>query len=127
VRWCLDPSRIAGFENDQLIDLVSPNRKSRGLRQRLHVIQELAVNSIGCEMGEGAAFEAKIMVDGLREIRRAIKSTDYQIQDVCRRFRNINICSTIPGFVRRSPGVGGDRNPFRLKTGNRCSRWPVWT
>jgi transposase len=34
VRWCLDPSRIAGFEKDQFIDLVSPNRKSKAGRDR---------------------------------------------------------------------------------------------
>ena len=117
VRWCLDPSRIAGFENDQFIDLVSPNRKSRALRQRLHAIQELAVDSIGCEMGEGAAFEAKIMVDGLREIRMAIKSTDYQIQDICRPFPEYKYLLTIPGF---GPDVsakvlGAIGNPFRFE------------
>lgn len=117
VRWCLDPSRIAGFENDQFIDLVSPNRKSRALRQRLQAIQELAVDSIGCEMGEGAAFEAKIMVDGLREIRMALKSTDYQIQDICRPFPEYKYLLTIPGF---GPDVsakvlGAIGNPFRFK------------
>ena len=117
VRWCLDPSRIAGFENDQFIDLVSPNRKSRALRQRLQAIQELAVDSIGCEMGEGAAFEAKIMVDGLREIRMALKSTDYKIQDICRPFPEYQYLLTIPGF---GPDVsakvlGAIGNPFRFK------------
>ena len=61
VRWCLDPSRIAGFENNQFRDLVSPNRKSRALHQRLQAIQELAMDSVGCPMGEGAAFEAKVL------------------------------------------------------------------
>jgi transposase len=117
VRWCLDPSRIAGFENDQFIDLVSPKRKSRALRQRLQAIQGLAVDSIGCEMGEGAAFEAKVLVEGLREIRMAIKSTDYQIQDICRPFPEYKYLLTIPGF---GPDVsakvlGAIGNPFRFK------------
>jgi transposase len=117
IRWCLDPSRIAGFENDQFIDLVSPNRKSRGLRQRLQAIQELAVDSIGCEMGEGAAFEAKIMVEGLRQIREAIKSTEDQMEEICRQFPEYEYLLTIPGF---GPDVsakvlGALGNPFRFE------------
>jgi transposase len=86
VRWCLDPSRIAGFEKDQFRELVSPNRKSRALSQRLRAIQELAMDSVGCPMGEGAAFEAQVLVEGLRQIRKAIKSTEDQIQAICRPF-----------------------------------------
>ena len=117
VRWCLDPSRIAGFEKDQFIELVSPNRKSRALRQRLQAIQELAMDSVGCPMGEGAAFEAKVLVEGLREIRMAIKSTDYQIQDICRPFPEYKYLLTIPGF---GPDVsakvlGALGNPFRFE------------
>jgi transposase len=117
VRWCLAPSRIAGFENDQFIDLVSPNRKSRGLRQRLQAIQELAVDSIGCEMGEGAVFEAKIMVEGLRQIREALKSTEDQIEEICRQFPEYEYLLTIPGF---GPDVsakvlGALGNPFRFE------------
>jgi transposase len=52
VRWCLDPSRIAGFENDQFMTMVAPGRGSEGKRRRLEVIQELAVASIGCQVGE---------------------------------------------------------------------------
>jgi transposase len=117
VRWCLDPSRIAGFEKDQFIELVSPNRKSRALRQRLQAIQELAVESVGCEMGEGANFEAQVLVEGVRGIRMAIKSTDYHIQDVCRSFPEYQYLLTIPGF---GPDVsakvlGAIGNPFRFE------------
>jgi transposase len=117
VRWCLDPSRIAGFEKDQFRELVSPNRKSRALGQRLQAIQELAMDSVGCPMGEGAAFEAKVLVEGLGEIRMAIKSTDYQIQDICRLFPEYKYLLTIPGF---GPDVsakvlGAIGNPFRFE------------
>ena len=117
VRWCLDPSRIAGFENDQFIDLVSPNRKSRALHQRLQAIQELAVDSIGCEMGEGVAFEAKVMVEGLRQIRKAIKSTDDQIQEICRQFPEYEYLLTIPGFGPdvSAKVIGALGNPFRFQ------------
>jgi transposase len=117
VRWCLDPSRIAGFENDQFIDLVSPNRKSGALRQRLQAIQELAIDSIGCQMGEGAAFEAKVMVDGLRQIREAIQSTNDQIKEVCRQFPEYEYLLTIPGFGPdvSAKVIGSLGNPFRFQ------------
>jgi transposase len=98
VRWCLDPSRIAGFENDQFMSLVVSGRKNQALNRRLQAIQELAVDSIGCEMGEGAAFEAQVMVDGLRQIRETIKSTDEQIRDICRQFPEYDYLLSIPGF-----------------------------
>lgn len=98
VRWCLDPSRIAGFENDQFMSLVVSGRKSQALNRRLQAIQELAVDSIGCEMGEGAAFEAQVMVDGLRQIRETIKSTDEQIRDICLQFPEYEYLLSIPGF-----------------------------
>ena len=117
VRWCLDPSRIAGFENNQFRDLVSPNRKSRALHQRLQAIQELAMDSVGCPMGEGAAFEAKVMVEGLRQIRMAIKDTDDQIQERCRQFPEYEYLLTIPGFGPdiSAKVLGALGNPFRFE------------
>jgi transposase len=60
VRWCLDPSRIAGFENDQFIDLVSPSRKSQALKGRLEAIQELAV----VRWGEGLPLKLRLWWTG---------------------------------------------------------------
>jgi transposase len=117
VRWCLDPSRIAGFENNQFMDLVSPGRKSRAQHRRLQAIQKMAIDSIGCEMGEGAAFEAKVMVEGLRQIRKALKSTDDQIKEVCRQFPEYEYLLTIPGFGPdiSAKVIGALGNPFRFQ------------
>jgi transposase len=117
VRWCLDPSRIAGLENDQFIRLVAPGRKTLAQHHRLHTIQELAVNSIGCEMGEGAVFEAQVMVDGLRHLRENIKSTDDQIREICRQFSEYNYLLTIPGFGPdvSAKVIGALGNPFRFQ------------
>jgi len=97
--------------------LVSPNRKSRALRQRLQTIQELAIDSVGCRMGEGAAFEAKVMVDGLRQIREAIQSTNDQIKEVCRQFPEYEYLLTIPGFGPdvSAKVIGSLGNPFRFQ------------
>jgi transposase len=41
VRWCLDPSRIAGFENDQFETIVSSGRQTLAKKKRLNDIQKL--------------------------------------------------------------------------------------
>ena len=116
VRWCLDPSRIAGFENDQFMTMVAPGRRSLAKRRRLEDIQELAVASIGCQMGEGAYFDAQLMVDGLRHTREAIKTTEAKIEEICRQFPEYLSLLTIPGFGPdiSSKVLGAVVNPHRF-------------
>jgi transposase len=97
--------------------LVAPGRKTLAQHHRLHTIPELAVNSIGCEMGEGATFEAQVLVDGLRQIRETIKSTDDQIREICRQFPEYNYLLTIPGFGPdvSSKVLGALGNPHRFQ------------
>jgi transposase len=116
VRWCLDPSRIAGFENDQFETIVSAGRQTLAKKKRLDDIQKLAVASVGCEMGEGASFDAKIMVEGLRHIRKAICETENKIEETCKQFPEYDYLLTIPGF---GPDVsakvlGAIGNPHRF-------------
>ena len=117
IRWCLDPSEVAGLEFDQFVRLVAPGRKTLAQHQRLQTIQQLAVESIGCEMGEGAAFEAQVLVDGLRHIRETIKSTDDQIREICRQFPEYDYLLTIPGFGPdiSAKVIGALGNPFRFQ------------
>lgn len=116
VRWCLDPSLIAGFENDQFETMVTSGRKTMIKKKRLDDIQKLAVASVGCEMGEGASFDAKIMVEGLRHIRKAICETENKIEETCKQFTEYDYLLTIPGF---GPDVsakvlGAIGNPHRF-------------
>ena len=39
----------------------------------MQAIWKLAVDSVGCEAGEAVEFEARVMVEGLREIQKAIE------------------------------------------------------
>jgi transposase len=117
VRWCLDTSELAGLEFDQFVQRVVPGRKTLAQRQRLQTIQQLAINSIGCEMGEGAHFEAQVMVDGLRHIRETIKSIDDRIREICRQFPEYRYLLTIPGFGPdvSAKVIGALGNPFRFQ------------
>ena len=118
VRWCLDPSVIAGLEYDQFVSLVSPGSKNIRQQGRLEWIWKKAVDSIGCDAGEAAEFEAKVMVEELRHIREVIKGTDAKIKDVCIRFPEYDYLLTIPGFGPdvSSKVLAAIGNPFRFNS-----------
>jgi transposase len=98
VRWCLNPVQIAELGNDQFVKLVTSGRKSLAQQRRLRDIQELANKSIGCEMGDGVSVEAQVMVEGIRHIRAAIKTTEGKIEDLCKGFPEYTFLLSIPGF-----------------------------
>jgi transposase len=118
VRWCLDPSVIAGLEYDQFVSLVFPGSKNIRQQGRLEWIWKKAVDSIGCDAGEAAEFEAKVMVEELRHIREVIKETDAKIKDVCVRFPEYDYLLTIPGFGPdiSSKVLAAIGNPFRFNS-----------
>jgi len=86
VRWCLNPSFIAGLEYEDFCRLVAPGKRNTPKELRLQAIWKKAVSSIGCAVGEGVEFEAKLMVEGLREIRGNIKATEANIHEICLQF-----------------------------------------
>ena len=119
MKWCLNPSVIAGLEYDEFFRLVTTG--NRGLRQqrRLRLIWEKAVDSIGCNVGEAAEFEAKVLVEWLKQIREAVRSTDVQIKDTCLQFPEYEYLLSIPGFGPdvSSKVLSAIGNPFRFNTG----------
>ena len=118
VRWCLNPSVIAGLEYDQFVRLVAPGSRRIAQHKRLKAIWNKAVDSIGCDVGEAVEFEAKIMVEGLKEIRQAIFATNDKIEDICLQFPEYSYLLTIPGFGPdlSSKVLGAIGNPFRFDT-----------
>ena len=116
VRWCLNPSVIVGLEYDQFVSLVSPGSKNIRQQGRLEWIWKKAVASIGCDAGEAAEFEAKVMVEELRHIRGVINETDAKIKDVCVGFPEYDYLLTIPGFGPdvSSKVLAAIGNPFRF-------------
>jgi len=118
VRWCLNPSVIAGLEYNQFVSLVSPGSKNIRQQERLEWIWKKAFDSIGCDAGEAAEFEAKVMVEELRHIREVIKETDAKIKDVCISFPEYDYILTIPGFGPdiSSKVLAAIGNPFRFNS-----------
>jgi transposase len=98
VRWCLDPSRIAGMDFEQFFSMVTRSRRGIAQIQRLKKIHRLAVESIGCPMGPAAEFEAALLVDKLKEVREQLKQVADQMEDICLQFAEYSFVLTIPGF-----------------------------
>ncbi len=99
VKWCLAPCVIANFEFNRFVQLVAAGKRLRVEQQkRLREIWQKASFSIGCEPGASLGFEAKLMVEGLQQVRDAIQLTDGKILQVCLHFPEYTYLLTIPGF-----------------------------
>jgi transposase len=117
VRWCLDPSVIAGLEYEEFVRRVAPNGRNSLYRQeRLRAVWEKAVDSIGCRAGEALDLEAKLMVEGLAYIRECIREVEDKIEEVCSCFPEYSHLLSIPGFGPdiSSKVIGAIGNPFRF-------------
>ena len=119
VRWCLDPSVIAGLPYEEFVRLVAPGKRFIRHQGRLREIWQKASVSIGCEVGEAVRFESKVMVEGLRQIRQSIGETDEQITALCLQFPEYEYLLSIPGFGPdiSSKVLGAIGNPFRFTRG----------
>ena len=119
VRWCLDPSVIAGLEYEAFAQRVAPGRRRLSQESRLQAIWKLAVDSIGCEVGSAVEFEGKVMVEGLKQIRGVITATEEKIEEICSPFPEYSCLRSIPGFgpdvSAKVLGALGD--PFRFQNG----------
>jgi transposase len=119
VRWCLDPSEIAGLEYKRFVQMVSSIRGRCSQERRLQTIWEMAVDSVGCEAGPTVKFEAHVMVEGLKQIRESIRQIDEKIQEVCFQFPEYKCLLSIPGFGPdvSSKVLGAIGDPFRFQNG----------
>jgi transposase len=98
VRWCFPASQITELDVDPFIERVTSRRIRMETRRRLEGVWEKAGESIGCEGVPGVEHEAKVMVEGLRQIREMIKETEDKIQELCQEFPEYSYVLTIPGF-----------------------------
>jgi transposase len=98
MRWCFPPSQMTELDMDPFIQRVTPRRIRMEKRQRLEGVWEKAGETIGCDGVPGVEHEARVMVEGLRQIREMIKETEDKIQELCKEFSEYPYVLTIPGF-----------------------------
>ena len=117
VRWCFPASQITELDVEPFIQRVTSRRIRVETRRRLEAVWEKAGASIGCEGVPGMEHEAKVMVEGLRQIREVIKETEDKIQQLCEQFPEYPYVLTIPGFgpdvSAKVLGAIGDPNRFQ--------------
>jgi transposase len=119
VHWCLDPSVIAGLEYKRFVEMVAPGKGRISRENRLQAIWKVAVDSIGCEAGPTVEFEAQVMVEGLKQIRDALRSIEEKIEEICSQFPEYEYLLSIPGFGPdvSSKVLGAIGDPFRFQNG----------
>ncbi len=98
VRWCLAASEMAQLDVELFIERVTSRRIRMEKRRRLEGVWEKAGESIGCDGVPGLDHEAKVMVEGLRQVREMIKETEDRIEALCKEFPEYHYLLTIPGF-----------------------------
>jgi transposase len=118
VKWCVIPTVMKGLSFEEFVRLVTSGRIRSDQERRLRRIWEHAVFSIGCEAGEAVAFEAKVLVERVREIREVIKTTEAKIEERCKECAEYEYLLTIPGFGPdvSSKVLGAIGDPHRFTT-----------
>ena len=119
VRWCLDPSVIAGLEYKEFIQRVGSGQRRLSQERRLQAIWKMAVDSIGCEVGPVVEFEARVMVEGLKQIQKTLQEIEEKVREVCLQFPEYEFLLSIPGFGPdvSSKVLGAVGDPFRFQNG----------
>jgi transposase len=117
VRWCLDPSVIAGLEYPKFAEMVSSGQRRLAQERRLQAIWKMAVDSVGCEVGPAVEFEVQVMIEGLKQIRDRIQSLEEKIAEICSQFPEYEFLLSIPGFgpVVSAKVLGAVGDPFRFQ------------
>jgi len=119
VRWCLDPSVIAGWGYQKFVETVSSGPRRLSQEKRLWAIWQRAVASVGCKVGPAVEVEAQVMVEGLRQIRESIQRIEEEIHEACSQFPEYEFLLSIPGFGPdvSSKVLGALGDPFRFQNG----------
>ena len=120
VRWCLSPSVIVGLEYDEFIRRVAPGtRGGIAQQERLKLIYKKAIESIGCAIGDSVEVEAKVMVEGLKNVRETIRYVEGKIEKICLNISEYQYILSIPGFGPEisSKVVSAIGYPYRFDNG----------
>jgi transposase len=109
----------AGLEYKEFVQRVWAGRRGVGKERRLQAIWKLAVDSVGCAAWEAVEFEAKVMVEGLKQIRESLGEIEEKIREICSLFPEYECLLSIPGFGPdvTSKVLGAVGNPYRFQNG----------
>ena len=128
VKWCLEPSLIAGLEYEEFLRLVAPGKRTIKQREHVKLIWEKAFESIGCNAGETVQFEAKMMVEELQHVRESILEVEKKIEEICLNFPEYKYLLSMPGFGKdiSSKVLGTIGDPFRFDNAKQVIKLSGW-
>ena len=128
VKWCLEPSVIAGLEYEEFLRLVAPGKRTIRQREHVKLIWEKAFESIGCNAGETVQFEAKMMVGELQHVRESISEVEEKIEEICLNFPEYKYLLSMPGFGKdiSSKVLGAIGDPFRFDNAKQVIKLSGW-
>jgi transposase len=128
VKWCMEPSLIAGLEYEAFLRLVAPGKATIGQREHMKLIWEKAFESIGCNAGGTVQLEAKMMVEELEHVRESILEVEEKIEEICLDFHEYRYLLTIPGFGKdiSSKVLGAIGNPLRFDNAKQVIKLSGW-
>lgn len=98
VSWCLDPRQIVQMPFNEFVLKVTTCDRGLRQRQRLKAIYDMAANSIGIAMGPADRYQARVLVEHLRQKEKQLKQLMERIAIACRDFTHYPLLLTIPGF-----------------------------
>lgn len=98
VRWCLAPEKICRLEFEDFFKMVTTRYKGNKQYQRLMKIWHMASYSIGCQPGNALELEAKILVEGLKQMQEQIARVEKATEEICKEFAEYKLLLSIPGF-----------------------------
>lgn len=98
VRWCLNPDEIASMDYQKFSCMVITRKTGLAQEKRLRTIQSAAGNSIGCPFTPAAAFEARMLVEKIRQVQESVLQIEKMIEKICTEINGYSHLLTIPGF-----------------------------
>ena len=118
IRWYLDPRKIVSTDFKEFVRHVTTTDRGDRQVQRLRKIYDAAENSVGLPVNSATVFEAQMIVDKIRSVRKELLKLMNEMKVLCDNFYGYTLLQTIPGF---GPYISAlvlatIGNPFRFKS-----------
>lgn len=92
------PERIATMSFEEFRQQYSMEKRHLVQEQRLRTIWEISQSSVGCALPASAAWEGRMLVEQLRQIRQTRHELEKQLKEVGETFPAYAYLLSIPGF-----------------------------
>jgi transposase len=111
------PVSVPGLSFEEFLRMVTARNGGEKQRARLRDIYNKAASSIGCELTPGTVYEARTLLDELKDLHEMVQETDKKILEVCIRLPGYSFLLSIPGFGPdiSAKVLGALGNPHRFE------------